>query len=338
MISDCDKTSYEVKNSSLRLIREEGQENVVDRFFKFNSHEFGDVRALRIDGKPWFVGRDVAEALRYKNPSDAVKNMVKDKNKMFVKLSDLQPICSEHIPANLYGVKVALINQPGLYEIILKCTLKTAEPFQDWVTEEVIPAVVNSGMYIEIPISKKELYRKMSELYERAANLEEEKERAEEEAMRQKAIADTERMEKETALNTIEENQPKVDFANTFVSVKENEVLIREVAKRLEQNGFIIAEKSLRELLKEAGFFTKRSGSGLWELTAYAKKNGYGVYRHYYIDKYSGEQVFSNTVYMTGKGYKWLVSAINKHRSESLKFGKFACDEYGLEFDTSQDI
>lgn len=164
------------------------------------------------------------------------------------------------------------------------------------------------------------------------------REKAEAEARRQKAIADTERMEKETALNAIEENQPKVDFANTFVSVKENEVLIREVAKRLEQNGFIIAEKSLRELLKEAGFFTKRSGSGLWELTAYAKKNGYGVYRHYYIDKYSGEQVFSNTVYMTGRGYKWLVSAINKHRSESLKFGKFVHDEYGLMFDIPQDV
>lgn len=322
--------SYEVKKSSLWLARETGEDNFVDRFFRFNNQDFGDIRVFRIDGKPWFVGRDVAEALQYKNPSDAVKNMVKDKHKMFVQLSDLQPICSEHIPSNLYGVKVALINQSGLYEIILRCTLKSAEPFQDWVTDEILPAVMETGMYIKMPTSKKELYSKMSELYGRAAELEEEKEKAEAEARKQKAIAETERMEKEVALNTIEENQPKVDFANTFVSVKENEVLIREVAKRLEQNGFIIAEKSLRELLKEAGFFTKRSGYKNWELTAYAKERGYGVYRSYYIDKNSGDRVITNTVYMTGKGYSWLVAGINKHRERACRYGKFARVEYDL--------
>lgn len=136
--------------------------------------------------------------------------------------------------------------------------------------------------------------------------------------------AEQERIEKETAIKTIEQNKHKVDFADTFIEPDNNDLLIRDVAKNLEQNGILIAEKNLRLLLIEIHFFTRNSGRGNYELMSDVVKNGYGHYRSFYIDKYSGERVNKRTVYMTGSGYKKLVEKIKgKERERFLKYGRF---------------
>lgn len=136
--------------------------------------------------------------------------------------------------------------------------------------------------------------------------------------------AEQEKKEKETAIKTIEQNQHKVDFADTFVEPDKNDMLIREVAKSLEQNGIFIAEKNLRLFLICIHFFTKNSGIGHYELMSDVVRNGHGHYRSYYIDTYTGERVNQKTIYMTGKGYKRLVERIKgKDKDLFLKYGKF---------------
>lgn len=137
-----------------------------------------------------------------------------------------------------------------------------------------------------------------------------EKRRMESLMLEEKARADQEEREKITAVKTLESKQRDIDFSETFEKVGENDMLIREVAKKLEQNGVITAEKSLREFLIAIHFFTQDSGRGKWELTTRMVEAGYARYRSYYIDTYSGEEIHTQTVYVTGKGYRWILSYI----------------------------
>ena len=131
--------------------------------------------------------------------------------------------------------------------------------------------------------------------------------------------------EKQQALKTIEEHKPDVEFAESFRKVDHNNMwLIRDIAKKLEQNGVIIAEKNLRSFLEEAKFMF-RNGLGKWELYSNVVAKGYGVYRSYFVDKYSGERVNQQTIYMTGAGYEVTLNGIKgKLKNVFLKYGKFS--------------
>lgn len=97
---------------------------------KFNNDNFGNVRALLIDGEPWFVGKDVAKALGYKRERDALKQHVPDKYKK------LWQITTSGQRRN-----VTLINEAGLYKLIFASKLPSAEKFSDWVCEDVMPTL-----------------------------------------------------------------------------------------------------------------------------------------------------------------------------------------------------
>lgn len=152
--------------------------------------------------------------------------------------------------------------------------------------------------------------RNLPEALRSLANQLEENERLSMELEKNKILVEHERQEKDIAVKTLESKQRDIDFSETFEKIGENDMLIREVAKKLEQNGVITAEKSLREFLIAIHFFTQDSGRGKWELTARMVGSGYARYRSYYIDAYSGEEVHTQTVYVTGKGYKWILAYI----------------------------
>lgn len=104
---------------------------------KFNNDNFGNVRALLIDGNPWFVGKDVAQALGYKKPRNALENHVPDKYKK-----------DAPIQGTLGGTqKMTLINEAGLYKLIFASKLPSAEKFSDWVCEDVMPTLRKTGTY-----------------------------------------------------------------------------------------------------------------------------------------------------------------------------------------------
>lgn len=103
----------------------------------FNNPEFGQVRAVTINGEPWFAGRDVAAALGYKNPQEAVRNHVDDDDKGVSEF--LTPGGNQKIP---------IINESGLYSLIMSSTLPTAKRFKRWVTSEVLPSIRKTGGYM----------------------------------------------------------------------------------------------------------------------------------------------------------------------------------------------
>lgn len=148
---------------------------------------------------------------------------------------------------------------------------------------------------------------------------------AEKLALEEHSRAEQEKLEKETAVNTLIEKQEDLEFAESFIDPGENDMLVREVAKKLEQNNIIIAEKNLRKFMQEVGFFTKREHDGQYELSAKVVKKGYAFYRPFFLDKYSGERVNKQTVYITGLGYREIAKAIKtKCKNTFLEYGKFS--------------
>lgn len=115
------------------VVKQEQGNNVLD--FQFEGH---DVRAIAIDGEPWFVGKDVAEALGYKNQRDAIKKQVE--------VEDKRPNVA--IYDGRQNRKMTIINESGMYSLILSSTLPSAKKFKKWITSEVLPSIRKNGGYI----------------------------------------------------------------------------------------------------------------------------------------------------------------------------------------------
>ena len=102
----------------------------------FKSPEFGQIRTIEIGGEPWFVGKDVAEILGYKDTSDAMRRHVDDEDKLTRCFTD-----------SGQSREMYVINESGLYSLILSSKLPTAKRFKRWVTSEVLPAIRRHGLY-----------------------------------------------------------------------------------------------------------------------------------------------------------------------------------------------
>lgn len=112
----------------------------------FANDQFGEVRTLTKDGEPWFVGKDVAEILGYSNPRDALAKRVDDEDKGVAKCDTLGG-----------AQELTIINESGLYSLILSSKLSMARAFKRWVTSEVLPAIRKHGEYTAPKVSQKRL-------------------------------------------------------------------------------------------------------------------------------------------------------------------------------------
>lgn len=106
----------------------------------FNSDEFGEIRTVTIDNEPWFVGKDVAEALGYKDTSDALKKHVSEDDKRILKPGEMPTLKMSN-----YGAYI--INESGIYALIFGSKLESAKRFKRWVTSEVLPTIRRTGAY-----------------------------------------------------------------------------------------------------------------------------------------------------------------------------------------------
>lgn len=160
----------------------------------FKNSEFGEVRTMLIDGEPWFVGKDVAEALGYKDTDAAIRMHVDDEDKL-----TRQFIGSGQARA------MTIINEPGLYSLVLSSKLPSAKQFKHWVTSEVLPSIRKTGSYslkdnVSVPSYQIEDPIKRAEAW-----IEEQK----------KALALKADNEKKQKL--IEEQKPKADYFDNLV-------------------------------------------------------------------------------------------------------------------------
>lgn len=190
----------------------------------FNSPEFGQIRTITDNDGIYFVGKDVAEILGYANTRDALNSHVDEEDKQVL---TSQNTTLENIPNR--GLTV--INESGLYSLVLSSKLPSAKRFKRWVTSEVLPALRRQGGYM-------------------LANANETPEQIMARALK---IAD-EALKRKDAL--IEEMKPKALFADA-VGASDNTCLVGELAKMLRQNGVDIGANRLFKRLRNEGFLGK---------------------------------------------------------------------------------
>ena len=126
----------------------------------FESPEFGSIRTVEEDGEPWLVGKDVATALGYKNPQEAIRTHVDDEDKGVSEI--LTPGGKQSVP---------IINESGLYSLVLSSKLPTARKFRRWVTSEVLPSIRKTGGYTAKPMTSYQ--QMMAETRRRNAQIQE---------------------------------------------------------------------------------------------------------------------------------------------------------------------
>lgn len=239
----------------------------------FKNQEFGSVRTLVINSEPWFVGKDVAEALGYKNTKDALAKHVDSEDKEILKS---QNATLENIPNR--GVTV--VNESGLYSLVLSSKLPSAKKFKRWVTSEVLPALRKTGQYQVKELSGQELMAKA--LIEAQSVL----------AAKDKQI---------------EEMKPKALFADA-VATSHTSILVGELAKILKQNGIDMGQKRLFAWLREKGYLIKRQGTDYNMPTQKAMELGlFEIKEGSYVNG-SGVNITTKTPKITGKGQQYFIN------------------------------
>ena len=236
----------------------------------FNSKEFGDVRTVTINGEPWFVGKDVAEALGYSNTRDALVTHVADEDKNTVVISD----------GKRGNPNQTVINESGLYALIFGSKLESAQRFKHWVTSEVLPAIRRTGGYqVPAPQGKELLALAVLEA--------------------QKTI--------EAQNQAIERMKPKEIFADA-VKASDSSILIGDLAKLLRQNGVDIGAKRLFEYLRNHGYLIKRKGSD-WNMPTQKSMNMglFEIKESTHIDG-NGCNIVTRTPKATGKAQIYFVN------------------------------
>ena len=245
----------------------------------FNSKEFGDVRALELNGAPWFVGKDVAEALGYgagKSLANAVSKHVDEEDKGVTEMMT---------PGGVQ--KVIIINESGLYSLVLSSKLPSAKKFKHWVTSEVLPTIRRHGAYM----TEEALEKAITEpdfLIRLATQLKEEK---------------AKRLEAE---KQIEADRPKVTFANA-VNVSKDGMLLGMLAKLLHQNGVDIGQKRLFQWIRDNGYLMK-NGTDKNMPTQKARELGLFKVKERAIDNPDGSVRLIRTTLVTGKGQEYFIN------------------------------
>ena len=231
------------------------------KLFNFENHE---VRTTLINDEPWFVGKDVADCLGYANPRKAIADHVDDEDKGVTKCDTLGGVQN-----------LAVINESGLYSLILSSKLESAKRFKRWVTSEVLPAIRKSGAYLtdEKAYDITHNPNSLADLLLQAG-----------EQLKKKDIV-------------INEMKPKALFADA-VTASETSILVRDFAKILKQNGVDIGEKRLYKWLRDNGFIIKNST----EPTQRAMEMGLFERIERTIQRSNKPPVVTSTTRITGKG------------------------------------
>lgn len=224
----------------------------------FNNAEFGEIRVMLIDDDPWFVGKDIAVALGYKDTVNALKAHVDEQDKAGWRIT------------TQFGEKeTTIINESGLYSLIFSSKLESAQRFKHWVTHEVLPSIRKHGMYmtdnlLETAIANPDfvigLIQNMKAEKEKSAALQ---------------------MQNNQLCEKNEEMQPKADYFDDLVAwnvstnfrstAKELRIPERLFIKMLISDGYIYRDKN-KGILPKAG-----KGDGLFAVKEYCnQKNKHG--------------------------------------------------------------
>ena len=245
----------------------------------FQNKSFGRIRTLAINNEPWFVGKDVAKILGYAKPENAIANHVDEEDKTSTLIQG---------SGSNYKSKAIIINESGLYSLVLSSKLPSAKEFKRWITHEVIPAIRKHGAYMTEDTLEKAL-TSPDFLIQLATQLKEEKE---------KRLA---------AEKQIEMDRPKTIFADA-VSASHTSILVGEMAKILRGNGVEIGQRRFFDWLRENGYLIRRKGTDYNMPTQRAMELGlFEIKEGSYVNG-SGVNIITKTPKITGKGQQYFVN------------------------------
>lgn len=243
------------------------------QIFNFENNE---IRALNIDGKPYFVGKDVADILGYADQNKALAMHVDDEDKL-----------NDKTASSLGQRGGWLINESGLYSLILSSKMPNAKKFKRWVTSEVLPAIVHKGVYMTdkkaYDITHDRSGATLADLLQQAAD-----------QLKQKDIQ-------------IAEMKPKALFADA-VATSNRSILVGELAKLIRQNGVDIGQNRLFTWLREHGYLIKRKGTDYNMPTQKSVAMGIFQIKETSITHSNGTVTLTKTAKVTGKGQQYFIN------------------------------
>ena len=254
----------------------------------FKNEEFGTVRTLTINDEPWFVGKDVATILGYAKPENAIANHVDSEDKTTTLIQGT---------GSNYKSNTVIINESGLYSLILSSKLPNARKFKHWVTSEVIPAIRKHGIY-SLDNRKASL---LLQIYDGGQNA----------VVASKQLAELE-VEEATAplVQKIEEDKPYSDFGR-HVSESSDTVDIGEFAKMVNKENINVGRNRLFKWLRENGYlmsdntpYQKYINNDYFDVIEVVKRTAYGT------------NIYPKTL-VTGKGQIALVERLREDFGEN---------------------
>lgn len=252
----------------------------------FSNANFGEVRTLEQNGKVLFCGKDVATALGYENPSKAIRDHCKG-----------GPI---RYPLETAGgtQQIRFITEGDLYRLIASSKLPSAQKFEAWVFDDVLPSIRKHGGYLTPEATEKAL-TDPDFIIQLATSLKEER-------------------AKRAALEAENEaNKPKVLFADA-VATSHTSILVGDLAKILKGNGLNIGANRLFTLLREDGYLIKRQGSD-WNMpTQRAMELGLFKIKETAVTHSDGHVTVNKTPKVTGKGQLYFIKRYLKNWNKKL--------------------
>lgn len=239
----------------------------------FKNEEFGEIRTVVIENEPWFVGKDIAFVLGYSNSRKAIIDHVDDEDKGVTKCDTLGG-----------SQDLTVINESGLYSLILSSKLPTAKKFKHWVTSEVLPTIRKHGAYMTDEKAFDVLHNAggLADLLQQAA-----------EQLKQKDVQ-------------IERMKPKALFADAVASSK-NSVLIGQLAKIIKAKGYDIGQNKLFTWMRENGYLMK-TGEAYNQPTQKSMELGLMEIKKSTINNPDGSIRTTTTTKITGKGQVYFVN------------------------------
>lgn len=242
----------------------------------FDHPEYGDIRTILIDDEPWFVLKDVCTALEIKNATDVAKRLDEDERARF----------------NLGRQgEATIINEYGLYNVILRSDKKEAKAFKRRITHEVLPTIRKHGAYLT-PDKIEEALCNPDTIIRLAQQLKDEREQKE--ALAQQAQLDA----------------PKVLFAEA-VQASNTSILVGNLAKIMRQNGIDIGQNRLFAWLRKNGYLISRRGDS-WNMpTQRSMEMGLFEIKETVILQ-DGEPTIRKTPKVTGKGQLYFIEKLRR--------------------------
>jgi anti-repressor protein len=250
----------------------------MDNIQIYKNKEFGAVRTSEENGNVLFCGNDVATSLDYTNPQKALKDHCREDGVTFRSVIDSMGRTQQ----------AKFIDEGNLYRLISHSKLPSAERFERWVFDDVLPTIRKHGAYVTTA--------KLEEIMNDPDSW-----------IKLLTALKTERQEKERLQLQTEQDKPKVVFADAL-TVSDTAILIGELAKILKGNGIDIGQNRLFERLRQEGYIIKRKGTDYNAPTQMAMELGLFKVKETAITHSDGHVTISKTTKVTGKGQQYFIN------------------------------